>query len=267
MTAEWLFAQLSLHAPGSWLLLSFTATMVVAIFGRYWTLRQRRRIHATLTLLIPYGGLLFGGLSPRLMGLVGVDWQASLSLGLGLFFALIVLLILVRAAVSLAAPSPPPAPNDVSPHTIAANWRPLATTLVESGIEELHWAFLRGAFWELFLTLPTPPGLPAYWAVWTAAALAAVEIVVQKNGWLQRLISIAILMMTSILFFYSRNFWLCWMLHLAAQLIIAPPTAYLAPDRSLASRAKASQINKPATNKPANSSVATRNNCRRSLAT
>jgi hypothetical protein len=75
--------------------------------------------------------------------------------------------------------------------------------------------------------------------VWSAAALAAVEIIVEKTGWLQRLLSIAILTMTSILFFYSRNFWLCWMLHLAAQLIIAPPTAYPAPDSGLASRSRA----------------------------
>jgi hypothetical protein len=240
MTAEWLFMQLSLHAPGAWLLLSIAATAATAMFGRYWSHRQRRRIDAILTLLIPYGGLLFGGLSPRLMGLYGVDWQASLSLGLGLFFALIVLLVLARATVSLAAPAPPPEAKEEPPHTIAAGWRPLAVALVDSGIEELHWAFLRGAFWELFLTLPTPPGLPAYWAVWTAAALAAVEIIVKKKGFLQRLISIAILTMTSILFFYSRNFWLCWMLHFAAQLILAPPTAYLAPDSALASRTRAS---------------------------
>jgi hypothetical protein len=42
---------------------------------------------------------------------------------------------------------------------------------------------------------------------------------------------------TSILFFYTRNFWLCWILHVTVQLIATPPALLpLAPLRLVYTR-------------------------------
>lgn len=224
MIADWLLAQFSLHAPGFWFLLSLVMSVLFAVLPHYgargpW-LRQSQ---IALTFLIPYLGLIFGGLSPRLMGISGVDWQATLGLGLGLCFVLLSLLILVRATLALAAPVlPHPQPVEPVPPVVTAAWHLPALTGMQSGLVEFHWAFLRGAFWEMFLTLPNAPDLPAYWAVWTAAALAAVEIFLRQKDSLQVLTEVAILSMTSILFFYTRNFWLCWLLHSAARLLLVP---------------------------------------------
>jgi hypothetical protein len=46
------------------------------------------------------------------------------------------------------------------------------------------------------------------------------------------LIQLVALMTTSILFLYTRNFWLCWIMHVAVQLLTAPPAILpLAPLR------------------------------------
>ncbi len=58
-----------------------------------------------LWVLIPYLGLLVGGLSPRLMGISNLDWLPSIGLGLGFIFVVLVLLLLVRAATERESPS------------------------------------------------------------------------------------------------------------------------------------------------------------------
>jgi hypothetical protein len=185
----------------------------------YIPVRWRQPVWLAHWLLVPYLGLLVGGLSPRLMGLTRIDWPASLGLGLGLMVGVVVLLVLVRAVVDL---SEQPAPLPESPPTPVSGWRIFSDTLLWSGGAEFHWAFLRGAFWEILLSLPTPLALPAYWAIWCAALLAAVEILAARPGFVTGLLHLVTLVTTSILFFYTRNFWLCWALHTAVQLIGSP---------------------------------------------
>jgi hypothetical protein len=96
--------------------------------------------------------------------------------------------------------------------------------LLWSGAGEFHWVFLRGALWEIFLSLPEPLELPGYWAIWSAALIAAVELFASRPGFVQGLVQMTTLITTSVLFFYTRNFWLCWALHAAVQLIGSPGT-------------------------------------------
>ena len=81
-------------------------------------------------------------------------------------------------------------------------------------------------------TLPEPPELVGYWAIWIAAGIILLELLMLRPGFFPLLIQLVALTTTSILFFYTRNFWLCWVLHVAVQLLTAPPALLpLAPLR------------------------------------
>ncbi len=181
MSTSWFISQLSPQTPGLWLLISILAGSLVFLIEdlpNAW----RFRILTALWLLIPYCGLLFGGLSPRLMGLNDIDWSASLSLGLGLIFAVLVLLIVVRMAMDLTESGPVDGNFHLpkfgeylqrAPGLAPNTWHYIGSTILSSGIEEFHWVFLRGALWEMLLSLPAFSELPAYWAIWLAAVIRA----------------------------------------------------------------------------------------------
>ena len=71
--------------------------------------------------------------------------------------------------------------------------------------------------------LPNPPELVGYWAIWCAAGIILIELLLFRPGFFPLLIQLVALMTTSILFFYTRNFWLCWAMHVTVQLMTAPP--------------------------------------------
>lgn len=74
-------AFLSFHAPGFWGVLALLTGMVV--FGLRPLVPRPARVallHAYWVLL-PFGALVLGGVSPRLMGLFYIDWETSLRLG------------------------------------------------------------------------------------------------------------------------------------------------------------------------------------------
>ena len=222
-------AQFSVQAPGSWLLFSLITSMLLFSLKHYLPTDWQTWLTVTFWLLIPYLGLLLGGLSPRLIGLSNIDWLASLGLGSGIIFVVLLLLILVRATTESSRTDAPialshQATTMVMP-TPSAERTALTTQLyqiVQSGAEEFHWCFLRGALWEFIQMLPTPPSLPAYWAVWTAAILITPEALLRQENGAQRLFLLLILLATTILFLYTRNFWLCWMLHTTAKFIANP---------------------------------------------
>lgn len=218
MTLTWLGSQLSPQAPGFWLLVSFLASALILSARVYLPARQYRLLWFAHWLLIPYLGMLLGGLSPRLLGLSRIDWPTGMSLGLGLMLAVTALLVLVRATVELSGPTTPP----VGASAAAGGWRVAGYLLLHSGFTEFHWVFLRGALWEVFLTRPEPLALPAYWAVWGAALIAAAEISVARPGFVPWLLNLVTLLITSILFFYTHNFWLCWVMHAVVQAIGSP---------------------------------------------
>src|SRR5688572_29724177 len=109
MSTSWLNVQLSPYAPGFWLLVGILGTALLTSIQEYIPARWRGLIWFAHWLLIPYLGLLMGGLSPRLLGLAGHDWLAGLGLGLGLIFAVVILLTLSRALTDLGAPAATPA--------------------------------------------------------------------------------------------------------------------------------------------------------------
>jgi hypothetical protein len=91
-----------------------------------------------------------------------------------------------------------------------------------SGAEELHWAFLRGALWEMLLTLPTPLANTAYVATWLATLMGGLELAILPISGRRRLFKLVLLVASAILFFFIRNFWLCWLLHAMTWLILLP---------------------------------------------
>jgi hypothetical protein len=217
MIATWLTGQLNLYAPGVWFIVSLLLTALLLSLRPYLPQAWHSPIWAAHWLLVPYMGLMAGGLSPRLLGMAGHDWLAGLSLGLGLMFAVVVLLVLVRAVVDLDPAQP-------GTRTLPRlGWHTLSSTLLWTGIEQFHWCFLRGALWEMVLALPTPPELPNYWAIWMAAGIILLELLLLRPGFYPLIIQLVSLTTTSILFFYTRNFWLCWMLHASVHLLTAPP--------------------------------------------
>lgn len=239
MSSTWLNAQFSPYAPGFWLLVGILATALLATVQPTIPARWRGLLWFAHWLIIPYLGLLLGGLSPRLLGLAGHDWLAGLGLGLGLIFAVVILLTLARALTDLGAPPTGPA-EFVAGETADGSrlgWHTISSTLLWCGIEQFHWVFLRGAIWEMIQTLPNPPELVGYWAIWCAAGVILVELLLLRPGFFPLLIQLVALMTTSILFFYTRNFWLCWTMHVAVQLLTAPPALLpLAPPRLLYTR-------------------------------
>lgn len=214
MTTAWLVDQLTPQAPGFWLLVGALITALLLSVEQMASRRWRTLLWFAAWVLIPYLGLLLGGLSPRLMGLSDIDWPVSLSLGLGIFFGVVLVLLFVRATLTLGDPR--------SATDAGAQNLDLGAVLLWSGITQFHWSFLRGGLWETLLTMPDGPTLPGYWAVWLAAALVVGQLLWSKPTPQALLLQLAILATTSILFFYTRNFWLCWALHSAIQLAVAP---------------------------------------------
>ncbi len=106
-------------------------------------------------LAVPYVGLLVGGLSPRRMGLSQIDWLAGAGWGVGMILALLGLLWLIQSGdlnlhKSRATAGTIPQPG------------PASFVVLISGLQEFHWAFLRGGLWSLLRTMDgTASGLPA----------------------------------------------------------------------------------------------------------
>lgn len=244
--SSWLANQFSPYAPGFWLLIGILATALLITVQKYIPSRWRGTIWFVHWLIIPYLGLLVGGLSPRLLGLAGHDWLAGLGLGLGLIFAVVILLSMARAIIDLGAPTaystPQATQESASPtsdalQTQRLGWHTISSTLLWCGIEQFHWTFLRGAIWEMLQTLPNPPDLVGYWAIWLATAIIIIQLLLLRPAFYPLLIQLVAVITTSILFFYTRNFWLCWIMHAAVQLLTVPPALLpLAPLRLATTR-------------------------------
>lgn len=191
---EWIRLQLSLNAPGLWLLFSLIAGAFIVAIDRHlppWGRRADYVRWAKLArwVLIPYWGLLIGSLSPQLIGLTNINWPATFGLGLSVTFFVLILLIFVRSTVDMTddghplsprQPSgvPPasytiapvstttlPAPKSASPSDTVARWGTAIQLIIMAGAEEFHWAFLRGGLWDILLTLPAAPVAPGHSAV------------------------------------------------------------------------------------------------------
>lgn len=230
LSNRWIVTQFAPDTPGFWLLLSALISLLLSLIWGIIPKGARKLTLLTRFILLPYIGLLTGALSPHFMGLTGLDWLVGLSLGLGICFVILLGLMLVRVTIVLATPFPlvggeattrtPPLDKALLGET---NQLHLSTLIYQSflnGAEEFHWAFLRGALWELLLMSPTLFALPIYWAIWGSALLALPELLLNGRNLLERLLKLILLMTTSILFLYTRNLWLCIMLHVFAGLVL-----------------------------------------------
>lgn len=214
------------QAPLGWLGASLLCGLGLMLLYRQAPLAYRHPLYIARWLVIPYLGLLAGGISPRLMGLTGIHWSASFGFGLVLIGGVLVVLLMVRSITALSLPvNPPPNPlaqqsTYLSVHAATA----LPISLLQLGAEEFHLAFLRSAIWEILLTFPQSSPQAGYWAAWTALGLALPEALHYHPTFAQRFCKCALLVTTTVLFIFTRNLWLSWLLHSLGWAILAPAT-------------------------------------------
>lgn len=211
-------AFLSFHAPGFWLVLTLLAGVIMLGVRPYLPHRVQQWAVIGYWGLSPYLALITGGVSPRLMGVMYIDWRTSLTLGVGLALTMVALAGVVR--ISLLSSQ-----RVIDDSVLVQGLGKVVSSVGVSGIEEWFWCFLRAAVEETLLLSQLSLDAPTYWAIWIAAGLASPFSLLNQTSAHQRLVKGALLAMTSILFFYTRNFWLCWAVHAIIWLLLAQPTA------------------------------------------
>ncbi len=210
-------AFLSFHAPGFWLVIALLVGVVTLGVRPYLPPAVRAWSMIGYWALLPYLALITGGVSPRLMGVLYIDWRTSLTLGIGLALAMVMLAGVAR--ISLLTGS-----RTAHANAPSQGWGVIVSSIGVSGVEEWFWCFLRGAVEESLVLMQLSLDVPAYWSIWIAALLALPFTLLAQPTAYHRLLKGAILLMTSILFFYTRNFWLCWAVHAITWLLLAQPT-------------------------------------------
>lgn len=205
----WLLGALLPDAPGFWLIIDLLAGATLWFLLTRIPLRWQSLARMVRWLLIPWLALMLGVLSPQSMGLAHIAWQATLTVGLGIVLTVFVLLAAVR--YTLGTTEPPPAGRD---SLLPAENTPLLPVFAAlfHGVEQFHWCFLRALFVALLATAPFAMETPTYWAIWLATLVALPTVLLYRKGTV-RLHALVALLGTAILFFYTQNFWLCWLLH------------------------------------------------------
>ena len=196
-------AFLSFHAPGFWGVLALLTGMVV--FGLRPLVPHPARaplVHAYWVLL-PFCALVLGGVSPRWMGLFYIDWETSLRLGSSYLLVIAALAATARLFWGPAGEGAAPAPL----RSVVS----LAAAVGTVGAEEFFWGFLRSLLTELLLRQGMEAS--AYWALWLAALLALPALWIVQPTASQRAVKAVVLVISTVLFLYTRNFWLCWGMH------------------------------------------------------
>lgn len=206
MDFSWIWEQVT-TAPtraGLWLALSFLLAGLTTGFARLFAPQQERTICVVRWISLPYLGLVLGELSPRAMGISFIDWSLGLRVGLVVLVGTAVLLAIVRIWLQ----------DDKSPAHGGRRSGPSFPILwIGSGAREFHWCFLRGAALDVLMSLPAADQATAYWSIWLGAAIALPGVILHSRHHTDRLVSAAILLSTTSLFLYARNFWLSWLLH------------------------------------------------------
>lgn len=230
--SKWLHSSESLwQAPVGWLGISVLVGFCLLFLYPQASPPYRRLLRNTRWIVIPYFGLLTGGISPRLMGLAGINWFASFGFGLVLIGGVLVVLIIVRSVTSFSfsALLPSAAPRAALPqhnlprHDLSVRYAAaFPGSFLDIGAEEFHWAFLRSAAWEIFLAFPILAVQAGYWAAWVAVLLALPEVLRYQVTVSQRLCKCALLVTTTVLFLFTRNLWLSWLLHTLGWALLAP---------------------------------------------
>jgi hypothetical protein len=145
------------------------------------------------------------------MGIFWIDWRTTFQLGAGL---LLVIGLLALVAWMFSIPRGEPGSG--------GDWARRLALIGLAGAEEWFWCFLRAALWEIALAMPPVAVSPVYWSAWGAALLALpLAVALQPRGPL-RLVKLAILAVTTVVFIYTHNFWLCWLVHASLALLFTP---------------------------------------------
>ena len=195
----------SLWQPAlGWIGLSLLCGLCLMLFYQQIPLSYRSILRNARWIVIAYLALLTGGISPRLLGLTGINWSASFGFGLVLIGGVLLLLMIVRSVMVFSVPIPqatspanlpanfpsPGAPTSLPSQTNYLNRRyikALPTSFLDLGAEEFHLAFLRSALWEIFLALPLTTAQAGYWAAWVALCVALPESLHYHTDFSQRL--------------------------------------------------------------------------------
>ena len=213
MDIAWIWEQLS-AAPtraGLWLASSFLLAGLTAGLARLFAPRLERTVRVIRWVFLPYLGLVVGELSPRSMGVSYLDWSLGLRVGLVVLAGMLALFVIVRIWLH-SERGLPPGERSAGPFSLMM-W-------IESSAQEFHWCFLRGASLDLLISFPAPDQVVQYWSTWLGAALAVPGVMLHSRGNSDRLISVAILLSTTSLFLYTRNFWLSWLLHAGTRAVL-----------------------------------------------
>lgn len=205
-------------AEGFWLALDLLLGGLFWFGVRFVPMRWRNLALVARWVAIPYLGLIAGGVSPRLMGLSGVDWQNGLALGVGLIAAVLALLFFVQTNGSGIHMETEPG---LSVQGAVARRATLADHIfgvLASGAEEFHWCFLRATFLSIAYVLGGNSVEGSYGAIWLASLIALPEALLAAPSASLRLYKVVALLATTILFLFVHNFWLCWALHASIML-------------------------------------------------
>lgn len=222
------------QAPLGWLGASLACGLCFTLLCQQIPLPYRRPLRNAQWIIIPYLGLLTGDISPRLLGLTGINWAASFGFGLVLIGSVLVVLLVIRSVIAFspapaAATTFPAHPGQLAPATrsyLPNNTAGFPVSLLDSGAAEFHLAFLRSACWELLLGIPLLSSQANYWAAWIALALALPEALYDQTSVTQRLCKGVLLVATTVLFIFTRNLWLSWLLHLLGWALLAPAASH-----------------------------------------
>jgi len=191
---------------GGWLLLQHRLPQ------RWYSLIQLVRLSA-----IPYFALISGQISPRLMGFSGYDWSNSLSIGSLLIVSVFALWIGIRVTEEANSVAVEATPEQLS-LGMSLKWSINGLLLLTAGGWELNWAFWRVVFSQGVALLVAGIESPLYWGIACAVLFALLTLFFSALTPAARITSVAILIATSVLFLFTRNFWLCWFLHAMLQL-------------------------------------------------
>jgi len=156
---------------------------------------------------IPYAALLVGALSPKRMGLSGLDWVRTLGMGMPLAMAAwLAILIGWRRGTGARNRVPPSG----SHHRLPAGW---PSAIVEAAAQQWHWAFYRSAairWWGL------------YWGTWAGVLLLLIEWCGHPFTWQALrhpgrigpiLLRLLVAVVTASLYLVVPNWWLGWGFH------------------------------------------------------
>ena len=166
-------------------------------------------------LVVPgYVALLQGVLSPRLMGLTQVDLGVQLGYGALFMVAATGILLAVGLTYRRQRLLRQPYPSVMAAISLTTR------LIVEAGALQWHWAFYRTAMIEALASSGLEQAV--YWGTWLSVLIVCMEGSLNPNLWKdlrtpgraeRRILRGVLLIVTSVLYLISRNFWLAWALH------------------------------------------------------